>query len=394
MHGVVIVGAGECGVRAAFALREAGYDGAIRLLGEEPHLPYERPPLSKGHPVAAKHIASEAAFAEADIELMRGERVVAIEPRVRSVRLTNETALPYGKLLIATGARARRFPGMEAALTLRTLDDAGQILNAVTAGKRLAIVGGGFIGLELAATARRMGAEVTVVEAVPRLMGRAVPAEIAAVAQARHLAEGVELVLGAQVESVAKDKVVLVDGRIIHSDIVVAGVGAVPETSLAEAGGLTIANGIAVDSAFRTSAPNIFAAGDCCAFPYRGRHVRLESWRAAQDHGNHVARAMLGDETPYAKAPWFWSDQYDLTLQVAGLPDPGAETVRRDLGDDAFVLFQAAADGTLQAAAGIGPGNAVARDVRLAEMIIERGLAPDPTLLADPSFSLKQLLRN
>ena len=162
---------------------------------------------------------------------------------------------------------------------------------------------------------------------------------------------------------------------------------------LAEAAGLEIENGIVVDACFRTSAPDVYAAGDCCSFPYRGKRVRLESWRAAQDQGSHVAHAMLGKQEPYGKVPWFWSDQYDLSLQVAGLPEAGRDCVRRDLGEDAFILFELGDHGALAAAAGIGRGNVVAKDIRLAEMMIERGIAPDATRLADPSISLKALLK-
>ncbi|MBU4528080.1 MAG: FAD-dependent oxidoreductase [Hoeflea sp.] len=393
MAGMVIIGAGECGVRAAFALREAGYEGKLTLIGNEPHLPYERPPLSKSFPVEMKPIAAEQAFAEIGIKLLRGVTVAQIDPEARNVLLGDDRTLAYDKLLIATGARARLFPGMEKALTLRTVDDAKALLGAITGQTHLAIVGGGFIGLELAATARGLGAKVTVVEAADRLMARAVPVEIAAVAAERHRAEGVDLILGEQVVKANENSVELADGRVIRCDLVVAGVGAVPNTGLAEAAGAGIANGIIVDHAFRTVVPNVFAAGDCCAFPYRGRNVRLESWRAAQDHANHVARAMLGDETAYAKSPWFWSDQYELTLQVVGLLETDKPFHRRELGDGGFILFQTDENGRLAAAAGIGTGNAVAKDIRLAEMMIERGSAPDPAKLADASVNLKALLK-
>lgn len=393
MGGIVIVGAGECGVRTAFALRESGYGGTISLVGEEPHLPYERPPLSKGHPVAPKIIVAEEAFSDAGIELSRGRRATEIDPARRRVVFGDGASLSYDKLLLATGCRPRLFPGMEAASTLRTLDDAAGILGRIRAGTKLVIVGGGFIGLELAAVASAMGAEITVLEAADRLMARAVPAEVARVAEERHRREGVDVLLGAKVEAIAADRVVLSDGTVMACDMVVAGVGAVPNTALAEAAGLAIDNGIVVDERFRTSDDSIHAAGDCCAFPYRNRRIRLESWRAAQDHGNHAARAMLGAAEPYRRVPWFWSDQYDLGLQIAGLPDPALASVRRDLGDDAFILFQTEEDGRLVSASGIGSGNRVAKDIRLAEMMIERGARPDPERLADPATSLKALLK-
>jgi 3-phenylpropionate/trans-cinnamate dioxygenase ferredoxin reductase component len=393
MNGIVIIGAGECGVRAAFTLREAGFEGAVTLLGDEPHLPYERPPLSKNGPATAKPIAEEARYAEGGITLLRGERAKGIDRAAKRVLLASRESLPYERLLIATGARARRFPGMEAALTLRSLDDARAILDALGPGTRLAIIGGGFIGLELAATARRMGAEVTVIEAADRLMARIVPAEIAEVMARRHRDEGVNLVLGTSVAGVERNAVTLADGRIVEADLVVAGVGAEPETRLAAESGLAVANGIEVGETLATSDPDIFAAGDCCAFPFNGGRVRLESWRCAQDQGAHAARAMLGEAAPYSRVPWFWSDQYDLTLQVAGLPHAGLRAVRREVNEAAFILFQLGEDGRLASASGVGPGNAVAKDIRLSEMIMEKGLRPRTEDLADPAVNLKTLLK-
>ena len=393
MGGIVIIGAGECGVRAAFTLREAGYGGSIMLVGEEPHLPYERPPLSKTAPAAPKIIAEEARYAEAGIRLMRGCRAEKINRAGKRIELATGESLPYDKLLLATGARARRFPGMETSLTLRTFDDARAILDALAPSLRLAVIGGGFIGLELAATARQQGAEVAVIEAAERAMARIVPSEIADAVADRHRAEGVELFLGAAVAEVREKGVKLTNGRVIAADMVVAGVGAVPETRLAAEAGLEIANGIVVDERLATSDSHIFAAGDCCNFPYGGGRVRLESWRCAQDQGAHAARAMLGAKDAFARTPWFWSDQYDLTLQVAGLPQAGLPSIRRELGDGAFILFQLDGNGRLVSASGVGNGNAVAKDIRLAEMIMQKGLRPHPRDLADPAVNLKMVLK-
>jgi 3-phenylpropionate/trans-cinnamate dioxygenase ferredoxin reductase subunit len=224
-------------------------------------------------------------------------------------------------------------------------------------------------------------------------MARAVPAAIGRVVQARHEAAGVVVRTGAKVASADAGRITLEGGETLGFDMVIAGVGALPDTGLAAAAGLEVQNGIEVDSAFRTSAPHVFAAGDCCSFPWRGRRLRLESWRAAQDQGEHAAGAMLGDVEDYAKVPWFWSDQFDLSLQVAGLFDPNGDTVRRDLADDAFLLFQQDADGALQAAAGVGQGNAAAKHIRLAEKLIERAATIAPADLADPGVDLKRLLK-
>lgn len=391
MAGMVIIGAGECGVRAGFALREQGYGGTVTLIGAETALPYERPPLSKTSPPKEKPIRKVEAFGEADIDFRRGVNADSIDREAKTVALSDGGTLTYEKLLIATGARARLFPGMEGCLTLRTCEDAEAIVPRFEPGVRVGIVGGGFIGLELAGTARGAGAEVTVIEAAPALMARAVPGEIAAAAQARHEAEGVTLKLDTKVASATATGITLAKGEALPFDLVIAGVGSLPDTALASAAGLKVEDGIVVDETLRTSDPHIFAAGDCCRFPWRGASVRLESWKAAQDQGAHAAAAMLGAEEPYAKVPYFWSDQYDMTLQVAGLFDPALPVHRRDTGDETRLVFQC--DGTLRAAAGIGPGNAVAKDIRIFEKLIEREARLDPATLADPATNLKKLLK-
>ena len=393
MAGIVIIGAGECGVRAAFGLREQGYGGTIALIGAEPTLPYERPPLSKEWDGNPKPIRPQEAYGESNIELRLDTKVAGLDITRRTVRLSDGATLHYDRLLVATGARARLFPGMEGCLTLRTDRDALAILACLKPGARIGIVGGGFIGLELAATASTIGAEVTVIEAAPRLLGRAVPAEIATVVGKRHEAEGVRIVTGTGVTRANARQISLADGTMLDFDIVIAGVGAVPDTELAEEAGLAVDNGIVVDGDFRTSDPHVFSAGDCCNFEWNGSRVRLESWKAAQDQGAHAAAAMLDAREPYGKVPWFWSDQYDLTLQVAGLFDQARPVRRRGTEDDICIVFQCDDAGRLTAAAGIGPGNAVAKDIRILEKLIERRATADPDVLADPSQNLKRLLK-
>lgn len=406
--GMVIVGAGECGGRAAFALRESGYQGPITLIGAEAHAPYERPPLSKDAITddtdpSPKHIALTEKFAEQGIDLLTGRDAAGIDRAKKRIELSDGSAVAYDKLLIATGAVARRLPMAEAlgerCVTLRSFDDAVRIRALLKPGVRVAIIGGGFIGLELAASARKRGAEAVVIEAQPRILMRGVPETIAAVIAVRHREAGAELICGQGITSIEPGTrgvdIRLADGRRIDADFVVVGIGAQPVTGLAEAAGLAIDNGIAVDDRLRSGDPDIFAAGDCCSFPlgiYDGRRVRLESWRNAQDQGTHAARNMLGADEPFAVVPWFWSDQYDLSLQIAGLPDGADATVRRDIDASAFILFHLAPDGRLLAASGIGPDNAVARDIRLAEMLIARGFRPDPAELASADVKLKKLL--
>jgi 3-phenylpropionate/trans-cinnamate dioxygenase ferredoxin reductase subunit len=405
MANFVIVGAGECGARAAFALRDKGFDGTITLIGSETHLPYERPPLSKDALVAGagpKLVAEPERYAQARIDVLPGRTVSEIDRTGKRIVLSNGTAIPYDKLLLTTGARPRALPGTTHGgriAALRSHDDAARIRAHLVEGSHIAILGGGFIGLELAASARKLGATVTLVEGLPRVLSRGVPAEIAEIVAGRHAAEGVEILCGAKVAGVeelpGEVRITLDDGRIVSANLLVVGIGAVPNTELAEAAGLAVENGIAVDGMLRTSDPDIFAAGDCTSYPlplYGERRIRLESWRNAQEQGLLAAANMLGGVETHSAVPWFWSDQYDMTLQIAGLADGAVTTVRRDMGEGAFILFHLDVDGRLIAASGIGPGNAVARDIRLAEMLIAARIHPDPAELAAPETKLKKLL--
>ncbi|HEU0222870.1 MAG TPA: FAD-dependent oxidoreductase [Paracoccaceae bacterium] len=392
---IVIIGAGECGARAAMALREAGHAGPVTLIGAEGRAPYERPPLSKAVLTGETEPPVVLSLERADalgIDLVDGP-VVALDRIARQVLLAGGRVLPYERLLIATGARARplTLPGAQYALTLRSAADAAAIRARLQPGARVVLIGGGFIGLEVAASAATRGCRVTVLETLPRILARGVPAEIAAVVGRRHAADGVEIRTSIAVQSIGPGTVWTSRGP-IAADLVIAGIGAQPEYGLAQASGLVIENGIAVDESFRSSDPAIFAAGDCCSFPYQARRVRLESWRAAQDQAEHVAAAMLGAEAPFRRVPWFWSDQFDLTLQVAGLYDAALPAIRRETGPGAFILFQLGPDGRLVSAAGIGPGQAVAKDIRLAELLIERGARLDAAALATEP-NLKKLMR-
>ena len=404
--GMIIVGAGEAGARAAFGLREKGYGGPVTLIGAEPHLPYERPPLSKealaSEGPIIKPLADVGRFAQLDIELIVSDPTVRVEPAARMIVLEGGTCLSYDRLLLATGARPRALAlaeGSRRCMYLRTNEDAEAIRGHLQRDARIAVIGGGFIGLELAAAARNRGCRVCVLEAEKRLLTRAVPAEIAAMVRHVHARNGVDIRCEASVTALAEtaESIVLslADGTTINADCCIVGIGAVANAELAAQAGLEIDNGIRVDACLKTSDPHIFAAGDCCSFPvaaYGGRRVRLESWRNARDQGEHAAGSMLGSNEDFRTLPWFWSDQFALTLQIAGLVDEARLTVRREIGDGAFILFHLADDGRLVAASGIGGGNAVARDIRMAEMMIDRGICPPREMLADPGTKLKQLL--
>lgn len=403
---IVIIGAGEAGGRAALGLRERGHTGSITLVGAEHHLPYERPPLSKSVMTMAEEpqpavITTEAALAEKSITHRRAISATGIDRVRRQIRLSDGSTLGYDTLLLATGARPRllTIPGADRALLLRSFGDAVALRRRFGPGRSLVIIGGGFIGLELAASAVEMGCSVTVLEMAPRILGRAVPAEVAVLVAARHRAAGVTLLESARLTAIEENgaghAVLLGDGRRLPADTVIAGIGAVPETTLAEAAGLAIDNGIRVDERLMTSDPAIFAAGDCCSFPhpvFGGRRLRLEAWRNAGDQARHVAGAMLGDGASFETVPWFWSDQHGETLQIAGLPDEGDQTIMRDLGGTPLFFHLKA--GRLVGASAFGPNGTIARDIRLAEMLIQACAHPNATALADPSVKLKSLLRD
>jgi 3-phenylpropionate/trans-cinnamate dioxygenase ferredoxin reductase subunit len=404
---MIVVGAGVSGTRAAVAIREGGWAGPVCLLGEETDHPYDRPPLSKAGLAAADGpaptpLVPEGSLAVADIEHVAGVAVVDVDRDSREVVLADGSSRPYERLLLATGARPRRLnlPGAEEALYLRDARDAEELRRRLLPGARVTIIGGGFLGLEVAASADRRGCVVTVVEMADRVLGRVVPPEIAEIVAQRHLANGVDLRCGIGIQAITRESadvvVELSDGSRIPSDVVLASVGAVPETALAEKAGLAVQNGVTVDATLTTSDPHLLAAGDCCSFPiqvYDGRRMRLEAWRNAQDQGEHAAKTMLGSDLPFGRVPWFWSDQYELSLQIAGLPDAGNNHVTRARSDGVILRFVLDDGGRLVATSAIGEGNTVAKDIRLAEMLIEHRAVPDPGALTDPTVSLKSLLR-
>ncbi len=407
-RGMVIIGAGHTGGRAAHALRDAGWKGPVTIIGAEPCLPYERPPLSKGMLTGEKTPADfalydEAAWQRLEVRHIAGANVAEIRRGPREVVLADGSVVPYERLLIATGAEPRRLPipgaGLPGVVVLRDVADSEALRARLAPGHRLVIIGGGFIGLEVAASAVAQGASVTVVEAGPRLMMRAVPLRIEERVRERHRAAGVDLRLGRQVAEILGDDHVaavrLDDGAEIPADTVLVAVGVLPRVELARDAGLAVDNGIVVDRTLRTEDPAIFAAGDACAFVHDlvGRHVRLESWKNAEDQGPVAARNMLGGAEAACAVPWMWSDQYELTIQIAGFPEQGPRIVERRLDDDASVLFHLAEDGRLVAAAGVGPNGAIGRVIRLGQMMIERGAYPEPSALADPSVNLKTLMR-
>lgn len=331
---VVIVGAGQAAAQAATSLRGEGFAGEIVLVGDEPYLPYQRPPLSKaylGDEMTEDRLELKAPkfYADQSVEVRLGTRVTRILPAGQVVELADGTSLAYGALLIATGTRARALPVTGADLagvfSIRTIDDVKHFRAAARPGARLVIIGGGYIGLEVAAKAKKLGLDVTVVEGQPRLLARVACGTISSFARDLHAGHGVAILTGMGVAAITgADRVTgveLADGRVLPADLVLSAVGAVPNAELAADAGLALENGIRVDAATRTSLPHIYAAGDVASFPSRlyGRRVRLESVQNAIDQAKAAAKAITGASVAYDPVPWFWSDQHDVKLQIAGL---------------------------------------------------------------------------
>lgn len=400
----VVVGAGHAAGRAVEAMRLAGHSGRIVLIGDEPHLPYERPPLSKellqaSANYAFKAINDRSFYDENGIELRLGAPAEGLDAAAHRVTLADGSGVDYDRLLITTGGRVRRLsiPGAEldGIHYLRTLDDSRAIKAALGPELRLVVVGGGFIGLEVAASARLRGAQVVVLEALDRLMGRAIDREVSDLYVALHREHGVDLRLGVGVERFEGtdwvEQVVAADGAVLPADMVVVGIGIDPDTSLAASGGLAVDNGILVDEFCRTSDPDVFAAGDVTNHfnPRLGRRVRLESWQNAQNQGIAAARAMCGAGESYADIPWFWSDQYDANLQISGVPLEWEHTVTR--GDPAarkFVMFRCRGD-RIVGAVSVNGG----RDMVVTKRLMVQDRAVDLTMLADATVPMKQFLR-
>jgi 3-phenylpropionate/trans-cinnamate dioxygenase ferredoxin reductase subunit len=334
--GVVIIGGGQGGYQAAASLRTEGYEGSIILVSEERHIPYQRPPLSKAFVLGKQdldrvYLRPENYYPDHRIELLKGERVESIDRGASTVTLRSGGKLRYSSLILATGARNRTLPvpggDLEGICYLRTVDESAEIKQRLETAQRVVVIGGGFIGLEIAATARVLGKEVTVLEALPRVMARAVAPVVSEYFEKSHREQGVNIHLDTQVTEISQGRVGFSPRGpsgpqiTIQADLIVVGIGVIPNTDLARAAGLAVSNGFSVDEFLRTSDPNIFAIGDCAEFPHpqAQSRVRLESVQNAVDHAVAVARTITGKPAPYSAVPWFWSDQFDIRLQMAGL---------------------------------------------------------------------------
>lgn len=400
----VILGAGHAGGRAAQAMRQHGFEGRIILVGEEPHVPYERPPLSKdlitsdaGLEKVQLHEAGW--YAEQNIELILGTAAVSLDAGAKTVGLADGRSLSFDKLMFATGARVRRLPikgaDLDGVFYLRTIEDSDAIKARLGEGVNVTVIGGGFIGLETAGSAVKLGASVTVLEAADRLMGRSLAPEVAAWFAKMHKERGVDLHLGVSIAAIEGDEAVtgvrLGDGGVIPADLVVIGIGIVPNVEIAEAAGLKVENGIVVDDHGQTSHPDIYAVGDVANQPnaFTGRRMRLESYQNAQDQAAAVARNMCGADEVYEDSLWVWSDQHDVNLQMTGAPETWDELVWRGDPDEAGATVFYLAGGRVVAVNTINNG----RDMRPAQRLMHSGKTFDAAALSDMSVKLLKLAK-
>ena len=401
MKHVVVIGAGQAGAALVARLRSAGHTGAITLIGEESAPPYQRPPLSKGYltgEIGAERLWLRGPdfYAEHGISLRLGTSVSAIDPAAKTITLGTQ-AIAYDDLVLTTGSAPRRLPGavgggLAGVYTVRMLSDVDAMKAEFVAGRRVVIVGGGYIGLEAAAVAAKLGLDVTVLEMAPRILQRVAAPETSDYIRALHLAHGVKILESTGLDRLIGDKRVtgarLAGGGVLPADFVIAGVGIMPRTALAEAAGLDIENGIKTDAQGRTSDPHIWAAGDCASFPWQGGRLRLESVGNAMDQAEVVADNIMGAGISYDAKPWFWSDQYDCKLQIAGL-NTGYDNIITRGPDGPSVSFWYFRGDTLLAVDAMNDPRAYMVGKRL----IEQGKSPEKAALSNPATVMKDLLK-
>ncbi len=408
---IAIIGAGQAGGWAAQTLRAQGFAGRIVLIGDERHPPHERPPLSKAvllgdATMDSCHLMPAQAFADLQLDWHAQAKVQSIDRTARQLQLADGSTLAYDKLLLCTGGRARvlSLPVAEGVKVhqLRTLEDAAELAALWRPGLRVVVIGGGWIGLEVAATAQKKGAQVTVLEAQPRLCQRAVPADVSDYLLQLHREQNVQVALGQSIRSIERDaqgqtlvKLAneLASGEALVCDVLVAGIGLLANDELAQQAGLECAggagSGVLVDSACRTSDPDIFAAGDVAvAFnPWAGVAMRLESWQNAQDQGIAAARAALGQAVDYQPLPWFWSDQHGVNVQIYGFPKPEHQMVERRLAaPGSFVRFYLQGR-IIEAAVAVN----AAKELRFTRKLIEQAKPVDLDKLADANVAINKL---
>lgn len=400
----IIIGGGQAGGWAAATIRKQGFEGEIVLIAGENYLPYERPPLSKSvllgeAEIASTYLRDKSFYEEADIELRLGVRVTALDCGNKVIDLEGGEQLEYARLLLATGSEVRRLPipgdELKGVYYLRGINDMLALKQKLVKGAKIVVIGAGFIGLEVAAAAAKLGTQVRVIEIQSTILNRVVDEEVAARVAREHNEHGVELLTNTGVNAIVGDgharSVTLSNGEEITADAVVVGIGVTPTVDLAEQAGLKIENGIVVNEYGETSDPNVYAAGDVTNHynPLYARRLRLESWQNAQDQAIAVARVMCDQREPYTAVPWFWSDQYAMNLQMAGVVDTFDEAVLRP-GDDGTLLKFYLKDSRIMGAVGINRG----RDIMVVRRMITKWGNVDAHDLANSEIELRSLGKN
>ena len=400
MGHVIVVGAGQAGSSCVAKLRNSGFEGQITLIGEEPVLPYQRPPLSKAYllgdmALERMFLRPETFYSENNIELRMSTRVDAINASEQTILIGDET-LHYDDLVLTTGSTPNRLPAsiggaLDGVFVVRDLADVDAMAARFVEGAKVLIVGGGYIGLEAASVASKLGLQVTLVEMAERILQRVAAPETSNYFRELHSSHGVDLREGIGLDRLIGEDAVegarLTDGSELDVDFVIVGVGIAPASGLAIAAELIIENGIKVDAYGRTSDPHIWAAGDCASFPYRDTRIRLESVPNAIDQAEVVAENIMGAAKDYVAKPWFWSDQYDVKLQIAGLNTGYDRVVTRRTGDAVSFWYYAGAT-LLAVDAANDP-----RGYMIGKRLIEAGKSPSPEVIAEPETDMKALLK-
>lgn len=397
---IVILGAGQAAASLAAKLRALGHEGGITLIGDEPAAPYQRPPLSKAYLLGEMGVdrltlRAPEWWVDQNITLRLGERATAIDRNAQTVT-TDKGSVRYDALVLTLGATPHRLPAamggeLEGVYTIRNLADVDAIAHEFQPGRNLVVVGGGYIGLEAAAVGRKLSLNVTLLEAAPRILSRVASAETAALVRDLHSSHGVTIMEDTPLARITgegrADGVTLADGRSLPADLVICGIGVRPETTLAHDAGLHLENGIATDETGRTSDPAIWAAGDCASFPHHGHHLRLESVGNAIDMAEVVAANILGTTTPYHPKPWFWSDQFDAKLQIAGLSTGYDHVVQRNGDGHSGSVWYFKGDQLLAVDALNDP-----RAYMVGKRLVDAGKSPTPEAIANAT-DLKELMK-
>jgi 3-phenylpropionate/trans-cinnamate dioxygenase ferredoxin reductase subunit len=401
MGHVVVIGAGQAGSSCVAKLRNSGFEGKVTLIGAETAPPYQRPPLSKAYllgdmTLERLFLRPESFYSDYNIDLMLGTHVDSIDPASQTIRVNGDD-MAYDSLVLTTGSVPRRLPAsiggaLDGVHVVRDLADVDAMAPRFTKGARVLIVGGGYIGLEAASVASKLGLNVTLVEMGERILQRVAAPQTSDFFRDLHRSHGVDIREGVGLERLIGDTHVtaarLSDGSELPVDFVIVGVGIGPATALAEAAGIEVDNGIKTDSHGRTSVPNVWAAGDCASFPYRDTRIRLESVPNANDQAECVAENIMGADKEYVAKPWFWSDQYDVKLQIAGLNTGYDRVITRRTDDDSVAFWYYSGTELLAVDAMNDP-----RGFMIGRRLIEAGKSPAPDLIENPETDLKALLK-